>query len=99
MGGCGTRLSLDALLQPAFTVRQKREGSEKGCPEESPWEGLGVEPVEKVRNMRFNMNHPEWLQRGVESVGRGEAREGRRLGRAARIVNTFTSHQTLHFIL
>lgn len=49
--------------------------------------------------MRFNVNHPEWLQRGVESVGRGEALEGRRLGPAARMMKTFTSHQTLHFIL
>lgn len=36
--------------------------------------------------MRLHVNHPEGLQRGVAGVGRGEALEGRRLGRAAQIV-------------
>lgn len=44
--------------------------------------------------MRFNMNHLEWLQRGIEGMWSGEAPQGE-TGCAAQIVKPVTSHQAL----
>lgn len=89
-----------AVIGP-LEKRHEKEGRARKAAQRSliSWEGLGGELVEKARNMRFNMNHLERLQRGMKGVGRGEALEPRRLGRAAQTVEALASHQALPFIL
>lgn len=48
--------------------------------------------------MRFNINSPEWLQRGIKGVGSSEALEGIS---AAQILKALTqkNHRDLHLIV
>lgn len=57
----GSRCSAGLCIS-AFTDREGRESKEV-CTEERSlaWEGIGAELAPKARNIRFNMNLPEWL--------------------------------------
>lgn len=59
---------------------------------ESGWKGRGAKLAQKTENLRFNMNFPEWLQHGVDGVGRGETLEGRLLGSCSLDCEGFILH-------